>query len=680
MTFTGPWLRFLLIPLLAVVVAGCGSGSSSNPSEPPPVDGPPSSGLTDVNLADYSASGSVGVSGVRVELPDGMAVVFTAGSAPASSGVGVRLSTSSPAVEDGATPVSAWYDVGVTVADVSAQPAAPIVLEIPATPPLEAVGHPGLQLWLVPEGDDPIPVRGVYNPSFASFKVVLLALPPRATFAVVYNPSIVRLDGSEVPEESLSSALVEQAAVAGWTTTDWAIDYDGRVITAAQAGNVIAAARKASRAYSAAAFREPVLVRDGDATGPRWHIHLISAKGSHFAGDTQTVGGVQQRIGSLYVDVACIPNRVGPKADSMQAQVAHELFHAIFYAYLIPFAPFSYQVGADTFAYRSTSGYNEGMATALGTYIEQDQAIPRPSQAPNRFEFPLGYFDENARGQAYRNQDFFVFLLRTGALGNFRRMVEALEASPAVAGLTRYPILGTYGKALEAADLGLAGATGSVGMTEFLAEYVANRGYVRSAEGHIWPGEPDGGDAGASYVLDRSLFDNVAYEVDDDTDCRHEGITAECGFTVDMDPMTGYLVDVDLNSLGRSWGFMPTSLQASASTTDGTVAFWMFGEKNDQGSADSFARSADGFGAELSGLGDAAPQVRMILARGGGQGRVAVSMVFTGGGDAGPECRILADCCPNLPAAIIGQCQEYVAKADETNCRVAQASMLRLCR
>lgn len=49
-------------------------------------------------------------------------------------------------------------------------------------------------------------------------------------------------------------------------------------------------------------------------------------------------------------------------------------------------------------------------------------------------------------------------------------------------------------------------------------------------------------------------------------------------------------------------------------------------------------------------------------------------------GSLGPECQILAACCPNLPASIVSQCNEYVDKGNESNCRTAQVSLLRLCQ
>jgi hypothetical protein len=49
--------------------------------------------------------------------------------------------------------------------------------------------------------------------------------------------------------------------------------------------------------------------------------------------------------------------------------------------------------------------------------------------------------------------------------------------------------------------------------------------------------------------------------------------------------------------------------------------------------------------------------------------------------EPGPECQILAACCPNLPTpAVIQQCEDIVATGSETNCSIGQASLLRLCR
>ena len=420
--------RLVWVALLACLVfpgTGCGgTGASGTVGENVTVEGLPGTGASGVAMGDYAAVGQPSSQGATIALSDGTALTVPAGTLSGDTGIGLRPATGAPTIDTDAVPVSGWYDVGATTVDVTTSPEAPFLVEIPVDPPAAAIGHPGLQLWVVLGPDEQIPVEGTYDEVSGTFRAELLALPVRFTFAVVFNPDVQRLDGSDVSDGQVASALVMPAAGIPWATTDWTIDFDGRKVTIAQARKVLAAARKAARTYSDAGFNEPVLVRDKSLLGDRWHVHLVSLKGSQFEGTlTTTASGLKELSGRLYLDIACIDNPLTAKANSMQAQVAHELLHGIFFGYKVPFAEFTYLEGNKTCSYRSSSGFNEGMATAVGTFIEQGKAIPRPSQQPNTFNFPLGYFDENLRGQAYRNQDFFVFLLRVGTLQNVRSMM-----------------------------------------------------------------------------------------------------------------------------------------------------------------------------------------------------------------------------------------------------------------
>jgi hypothetical protein len=60
---------------------------------------------------------------------------------------------------------------------------------------------------------------------------------------------------------------------------------------------------------------------------------------------------------------------------------------------------------------------------------------------------------------------------------------------------------------------------------------------------------------------------------------------------------------------------------------------------------------------------------------------VDLDKLMLGPGQLGPQCMILAACCPNLPTeAVRAQCEAIVAQADEINCQVGGGSLLRLCR
>jgi hypothetical protein len=666
---------FLLLAL------ACGG---SDPEETGDGPGPEQFGSDEsgVDVSSYAVRTTAGPAGGRVALPDGTTLAIPDGELTGDVDVGLREAAKPPRVGTDAEPLSSWYEAGLSNVDVTVDADSPVEIAVPIRPDALQIGHPGLVLWVHVSEDVQFPLNGRYDDVDGVFVARIAALPSRFRFAVVFNPHIVRLDAADAEPPVLWASPRLSPGAGGWGTTDWVIDYDGRAITAAQATKVLGAARQASIAYSYAGFREPILLKTAEPKGERWHIHLI-ATGSKFQGNAAaTDHGVVQLSGNLYVSTACIDIPVDSSAASVYAQVAHELFHAVFFAYRIPFILYNYTDGGVTYGYRSSSGYNEGMATAIGTYVEQGHAFPRPSIPAFDFGFPLGFFDANRRGLAYRNQDFFVFLLRVGSLGNIRQMLESLAASGAPTG-SNLDNAATYGQAVEAGGIGVSDANGSMSFNDFLSEYMANRGFVRSGEGWIWPSEPSGGTPGAGYRLDRTLFGGNTLEVDED-DCEVDGLQATCEVEFpDALPMTGLLVDMDLGSLGEAFEFKPTVVQASATVASGRVSYWLFGESGGAGHSGFLGRAANGSSVSLVGFEEQLTDLRMILTNGGARGPVWITLEFAGEPDdeLGPECRILADCCPNLPTqAVIGQCEDIVAGRDERDCAIGQASLLRLCR
>lgn len=240
-----------------------------------------------------------------------------------------------------------------------------------------------------------------------------------------------------------------------------------------------------------------------------------------------------------------------------------------------------------------------------------------------------------------------------------------------------------YGQALETGGIGISNGFGNVSLTDFLSEYMANRGFVRSPEGWIWPSEPAGGTPGAGYRLDRLLFGDNNYEIDE-SDCEVDGFKATCEFYfADALPLSGILIDMDLEYLAEIFEFKPDVIVASAAVTGGTIGYWLLGESGGAGHPDFIGRASDGRLASLVGFKDQLTDIRMILTNGIATGTGVVTIEFAGKPDdeLGPECQILADCCPKLPTeAVIGQCDDIVATRNERNCAVGQASLLRLCR
>ena len=362
---------------------------------------------------------------------------------------------------------------------------------------------------------------------------------------------------------------------------EFVIDFDGNKVTMEQARKVARAARRAAATYSAAGFGEPFLFKETGILGERWHIHL-TAKGSCFDSNHDSAAeDISRRFGRLFVSTARIDSPTTDNLGSVYASIAHEMFHSIFFNYEIPYVCFNYVKNGTTYCHRSYDGFNEGMATTIGYSLDQGQVKPRPNEAPNPLVVPIGYFNSNERWVSYRNQDFFVFLLRIASLSNVEKMLRTLKTAVMPATPTNtMACLTAYGKALEAGGVGL-----DIGFTELLGGYVANRGFIREPEGHIWPAEPSGGQPGEMYALDRTLFNTIRFDVDE-RDCNYDFDTDEIECTATLpavNPMSGALFSIGFKSIADDWELLVDSLTVSAVSTGGSTAFWLAGEKNGRG-------------------------------------------------------------------------------------------------
>lgn len=629
----------ILATALLAAATGCGGPSGINTGN---IDLVPSTSGTNASNADLAAYDEVGhwtPIGGSVTLPDGTAVSASIGALSANVQIGIRPASGEPIGDHAATAISAWTEAEVSALDVEAVAAAPFVFEVPATPPADAIGHPGLQLTLVLPGGQSFPVDGTYDPGTGRFRAKVLALPPRFAFAVTFLGSMSRLDSSEVADEATGSSLTAALDEGSWSTVEFVIDFDGQAVTMEQARKVARAARTAARLYSANGFKEPFLYKEPGILGERWHIHLTN-KGSNFnSSHNPAAADDASRFGRLFVSVARIDAAGTDDLGSVQASVAHEMFHSILFNYKLPHLCFNYVSDGQTWCYRSYSGFNEGAATAVGYAIDQGEARPRPSEAPFPLYAPLGYFDPNSRHMAYRNQDFFVYLLRIGGLSNVERLLQSLQSAvlPA-AGANTYEVLSAYDAALEAGGVGL-----DVGFTEMIGGYTANRGFLREPEGYIWPDEPNGGAKGARFVLDRSLFGPVVYEIDP-RDCGQleDEETIDCTAELKgMAPMSGGLVTIDIASLAEDYDITPDTVTASAETPSGGVAFWVVGESEGAGAEEGYANAMAPAEASLPGGGVVWPKAHVLVGKGAGEGDVtvhlqigagAVGMTFEGSG------------------------------------------------
>lgn len=198
----------LLTVLVACGPAGRGNGPKTDITV---VIQPSGSNLSGIDMSGFEQVGQPLSSGGAVALPDGTAINVAPGVTDGSVTVGLRPSSRGPATGNDVegSPLSPWIDAAVSTSDFDADPDAPFTIQVPVTPPDEAIGHPGFQLTLVMPDGSTFPMEGSYDPSFGTFSAQLLSLPPRFQFAVTFNENIIRIDSADVPDAVYGRLLVQ---------------------------------------------------------------------------------------------------------------------------------------------------------------------------------------------------------------------------------------------------------------------------------------------------------------------------------------------------------------------------------------------------------------------------------------------------------------------------------------
>jgi hypothetical protein len=190
-------------------------------------------------------------------------------------------------------------------------------------------------------------------------------------------------------------------------------------------------------------------------------------------------------------------------------------------------------------------------------------------------------------------------------------------------------MLNAYETALDASTTGFSG-----NFTQTYAWYVADRGYIRSADGWLWPNEPAGGTPGASYVLDASQFakSNVVEVTSDD--CTAGTNSLDCELIIPSTWAMGpVLVNAKLDSLGLPSALAGKPLTGTFSSffSHGASAFTVFGEKDGKGSEGATARSPEGSNVTLANVGTDYSTVRMLVVPSGvTSASMMVEMSFAG--------------------------------------------------
>ena len=609
-----------LVPMLAAAVgAGCG-GSGGNDGSGTGNDGgstpyggdaaglknlTPSNGGSGIDLSTYPTQASLTPAGGSLTVPGGPTLTVAPGVLGVPASLGVRAAASPPTVgAPGYTVLSSWYELATSSIETIAATGA-IVLDLPATPPVEAASHPGLQLLAIVNGLT-LPIDGTFDATTGMFHVELLGLPPSFTFALAFNPNIQKLSSDDPTILQDTFTVERDVPIVPWSTLDWWIVFDGSIVKLDGAKKVLAWAKAAATTYSNTGLKEPFLRKETVGTKARWTIHLTT-DGSYFSEGVDADHGL---FGRQYMSVDRIASLSTDSLGSGQASVAHEMFHAIFRSYNIPNEVFCDPAKE---CQRSYSGINEGMATSAGYFIDQGSpAKPRPNQTVRPLWWPFGYFATNDADTMYMNQDFFVYLLRVGTLANFRMHLEALASSVIPANADFFGVLNAYDMALDASTTGFGG-----NFTQTWAWYTADRAYARSPDGWLWPTEPAGGTPGATYTLDASLFSAGTNITITDKDCMPGTNSLDCEIILlsNQYPLGALVVSANVGGLALPSALATKPLTGSfdAFVSGGSAAFTVFGEKNGKGSASAAVRSPEGSTVTLANVGTDYPTVRMVV-------------------------------------------------------------------
>jgi hypothetical protein len=588
--------------------------------------GTPGDGTSGIDVSTYATSGPVGVSGGTVAIVGGPSVTVPAWTLSTEADVGLRPAKSAPSMPSGWTKVSGWFDVGATRSDLTADPASPVVIRIPITPPSEALDHPGLQVLVAIRGIV-VPVDGTYDAFTGEFVAELLSVPPAFTFSVAFNPNVRRLHSTDGLLYSISASKTS-ALGDTWPTLEWRIDYDSQTLTEDEAKSVLSWGRQAAAEYSGAGFKSPLLYNVLEPTDMRfWHVNLI-ATGSHYKQpeDTQSADAAR-KLGRINLAVDDVRQPTTNPYGGGYAILAHELFHSIFEAYQIPKTCFNYTENGVVWCYESNTGFNEGLATAVAYQMEQGQAIPRPSPSATTLEAPHGWFDTGNSSAAYQNQDFYVYLLRMSGLDTVRQYLLALASASVGTPASAAESLEPYAIALETASIGFPAT-----FHEVYAAYAADRAYIRTSAGYVWPDEPDAEFPGKANMLARSLFPS-AYDLKG-SDCVVSETDAVCTVTLkDVPPLSARVLLADWVSKDQ----MPTGTQVAglkakfkAETSKGQVSIFVFGENYGESADEARIGSYDGSEVELKDVAQKWTNGKVLLVQGGGgPATITVTMTYS---------------------------------------------------
>ena len=627
-------LAVLFSALLLSVACGGGGGDSA----PKAKDNPPiGAGESGVDLGAYSNQETLGTMGGSVSIPGGPSLTVPLGALGRETGLALRPAAKTHALPSRWQAVSSWFDLGSSYTSTLSTPANPLTLSLPITPPSGSENHPGLQLLAV-QGGLSVPIDGHYDAASGQFVVKLLGLPASFSFCVAFNSHIKRLTSADLSGRKLAA---KPQAATGWSTVNWGIDWDEQLLTATEIENVLKWGAQAATIYSGEGFKEPFLYKDSLLSFEYYHLHLI-ASGSNYDSNTDTTAADAARhFGRLNLAVADIRQPSTNPYGGGYSILAHEMFHSVFESYGVPSACLDDFVGGVKYCYQTTAGFNEGLATAVAYHLEQGgEAQPRPDLSPNPLERPFGYVNVNHQSMAYQNQDFIIYLLRMGSLSTIRQLVEALSTAVVPKTGTLEDALLGYAQALEGASLGFPESFHKV-----YATYAADRAYIRSSAGRIWPDEPDAENPGAVDTWAQSLFPK-AYTIMP-KDCRITQTESLCTVTFsNVEPLTAHTSLLDLSSSAQvppNYQMASMTLKVELADDGGQSSLWVFSEVMGKGSPEGRSGDLDGKTITIKDAVSKWNTFKILFMHGATKTSTVTLTVKLLAGDASEACQMASD-------------------------------------
>lgn len=516
---------WLLLSCLIINCIGGGGGGTSDDADNETEEAEENEEITDAELLQseddeptcLGETGATLASGaITVDIPDGQ-IDACANASPTLAVVDASsdLTASSETiilVGGGAVQLNLNADFNMTV-DAKETDDGDVTITLPYDDTSVAVGEEtSLYIYVVAQDQDNdvvVPLVGDLDTTNNIITASTKGLPANTIFTVVYNDAMAAIASDEPDVSALViDPNISALTAAVWPTNVWCVVYDTSnatlrtvaatilgvaeaSLTDAQVRSVIADgvatnARRAGNDYQALGFRAPHLYLQAPNAATRacsgttqsvYFVHMVYAGGSYFQPldpaenlDVDTLAGVGAKFGRLYVDANRLDDNATDGLGTVEASVAHEMFHGI-------------QAGYEFSRSRArVEGIKEGSAATIGITLDGDgDSLSEPIVRSFADEiFPLAtYLLNHSASYRYSNQDFFAYVSRAYNLASFDWLPTYFAAHRnAVVALATAAAQNTppYATIYTALETGLQnGISSELTLAEVYFDFVVNR-------------------------------------------------------------------------------------------------------------------------------------------------------------------------------------------------------------